>query len=184
MAYNHERRALTPDTIFQAGQLLSEAFPGVFSPDQAVLGITDNIVIAPNFEAWLADERTIAVTLLDAFGNVAALNIAVPLASMDPSRSEPQTAYLYYTAVEKMHQGQGQVWELHEKTFERLRAAGYSAVELDAKMAGSYISNLKEIYGDALAETAPPHDNWGFGLEQPLRIDLDKVPRNTSPNRP
>jgi hypothetical protein len=171
---------LSPNRLARMGEITLAAFGGVVDPDASVLGVTDDVVLAPNLAACMRDPQNFVVVNTDE-GDIKAFDLAVPTPSMDPTAvAAERAAYLYLTAVDPANRGQGRIWPTHHALFEVLRSAGYVTLDLDAILVGGYAARMQNRYGNAMTKTGPVHDNWGFGWQLPCRVDLEKyfsVPR-------
>lgn len=157
-------------------KLFARAFPDV-DPAAPVLGATDDIEIAPNLAALLANPE-VTVAELEKDGQLAGFSLAMPIGTMDPARQAEatETAYIYYTALDPAEQGQGHVGPLMKIMEEKLRAQGYSYVEEDCMTANGYADSVQKNYADAIVESRDHIDFPEIGSQRFFRIDLREVP--------
>jgi ribosomal protein S18 acetylase RimI-like enzyme len=144
--------------------------------NKPVLGVTDDIVVAPSFRDMVLDPNHTIVVLREQ-GTIVGFSLAIPIGEMDPSRTgeSVDTAYIYYTAIEPTHQGQGYVGQIMDQLIASLRQKGYRYIERDAVIANGYADKIEKRYGDAIV-TQYDHNHFPeFGPERFFRIDLEKI---------
>ncbi len=172
------KRRLTPEIIKQAEDMIESTF-GV-NPKAPVLGITDDVEIAPNFNVLMQASDTIFMLDQTDEGQIKGFDLAIPIAAMDPTRAhEADTAYLYVTVVAENMRGQGIVWGIHNKLFRELISKGYKVLETDVFTENGYADRFEREYGDLVKRLGPDHNNWGVGMERPLRLHINELPLTT-----
>lgn len=170
-----EQRINTPDQYYeQVAALATELFGDSLGPNGALLGMQDHDIVARSIPELLADpDNVLATTLVD--GQVAGFSVAIPIAKMDPTRTETNTAYIYFTGIMPNLQGHGHVAAVNKTMIELLKERGYEFVERDCVIKGGYADNIEKQYKHAVIKQYD-HTRWPeFGPERFFRIDLSKI---------
>ncbi|MGC1177329.1 MAG: GNAT family N-acetyltransferase [Candidatus Saccharimonadales bacterium] len=165
---------LADEAIAQIETLVAEAFG--MKPEEPILGITNDVVIAPNLRALLERPSTILSTQEDD-NKIIGFNLAIPIGDMNPARAteSTETAYIYFTAVDPSRQGEGLVRLLNEDILKRIAESGYSHAEIDTLIANDYAEIFGKNYQSAIIETYD-HERWPeIGKERFFRLDLAKL---------
>jgi len=148
-----------------------------YNPSEPILGVKDEVVIAPNLRALMERSSTIVTTLEDEDGLLEAFSMTIPLGEMDPRRAiETDTAYVYYIAVQPNLQGEGRVASLMKAMESQLKDQGYGYFELDANISNGFADKLEKAYGEAVVSKRNHAGYEGTGPQRALRVDLSKVP--------
>lgn len=156
-------------------KLLMGAFPEE-DPQESVLGITDEVEIAPTLYALLEDSSVI-VSSIEENGQLIGCSIAMPIDKMDPSREAEasDTAYIYYTAVEPSRQGEGLVAKVNDSMINKLKKQGYSYVEQDNVIANGYANKIKKNYNSSIVDSYEHSSFPEVGPEVFVRIKLGEI---------
>ncbi|HSW36747.1 MAG TPA: GNAT family N-acetyltransferase [Candidatus Saccharimonadales bacterium] len=158
--------------------LAREAFPEM-PPEKPILGeIIDgkDVEIAPNLRALLERPTTILATLVNN-DTLLGFSMAIPIGEMDPRRADESsdTAYVYFTTIDKEHQGQGLVGQLQRDMEQLLRDQGYKFLEEDVMVGNGYAASVVKHYGESIVHSYG-HDKFKLGQQLAVRIDLSKLP--------
>lgn len=169
------RKLENPYSIGEMESLLDRAFPEDEFITKAVLGIDDDIIIAPNVAALLANPSTIIGTA-GKDGQLVAMSVAVPKSQYAPNHPDPETAYIYYTVVEPSLQGRGIVALASRSLEAQLKELGYAYVEQDCLKANGYADTISRAYASAIVEQ---YDHTKYPINGPqrfFRIELSLLP--------
>ncbi len=164
-----------PYSVIEMVNLLDRAFPDDDFVTKPVLGIDDDIVIAPNLANLLANPDTIIGTA-DKDGKLVAMSVAIPKIQYDPANPDPETAYIYYSVVEPSMQGRGLVAGAARSLETQLKARGYSYMEQDCLKENGYADTISRVYAGSIVEQ---YDHIKYPINGPqrfFRIDLHRLP--------
>jgi GNAT superfamily N-acetyltransferase len=168
----------SPETVNQIIELVGK-IPHFYDPEEPILGLRDEDIVAHNLSSLLQSPDTTVVTAEEQ-GKVTGFSLAVSLGRFDPSRNnETDAAYLYYIATDPSHRGEGIGRKLTDNLFQELREEGYNTVEVDAVIskdyAESYAAQLQKWFGHTAAFEFD-HEAWEeAGPERFFQIDLTKL---------
>lgn len=163
--------SLTHDSV----NLLIAAFPDINSAEP-VTGKTEDIIIAPTLLELLARPE-ITTSHLTQGGKLLGISVAMPINLMDPDRAaeSEETAYIYFSAIDPFHQGEGLIAKLMDGLHSRLQEQGYSFIERDCVIENGYADKVQRVYAGSIIES---YDHTHFpevGPERFFRIDLSKI---------
>ncbi len=164
-----------PHSVAEMESLLDRAFPDDDFITKPVLGIDDDIIVAPSLAALFASPSTVIGTA-EKDGKLVAMSIAIPKSQYDPSNPDPETAYIYYTVVEPALQGCGLVAIAARSLEAQLRALGYIYLEQDCVKENGYADTISRAYAGAIVDQ---YDHLKFpenGPQRFFRIDLRCLP--------
>ena len=150
-----------------------------FTNDEPLLGSLVDGEYVTSYPSWkdafLSEDTTILLMEDGRSGKVIGYTFAIPEGKLDPRRAgEIDTAYIYATAIEKEHQGQGLVGKLTDALFKELAKNGYMFVERDAMVGGGYADSIQRHYASFIIGEPFDYDPFGEGLERHFRIDAQE----------
>lgn len=154
--------------------LLDRAFPEDEITIKPVLGVGDN-VMAPNAAALLAKPGTVIGTA-SKDGRLVALSVAVPKREFDPSNPDPETAYVFYAAVEPALQGGGLIAIAARSMESQLKELGYVFLEQDCVKENGYADTISRAYADVIVKQYDHMNYPEIGPQRFFRIDLRRRP--------
>ncbi len=166
--------------ISEMVDLLDRAFPDDDFIMKPVLGIDDDIIVAPNVATLLASPTTVIGTV-NKDGKLVAMSVAIPKSQYDPNNPDPKTAYIYYTVVEPCLQGEGLVALAAHSLEEQLKTLGYAYFEQDCLKENGYADKISRAYAGAIIEQ---YDHLKYpinGSQRFFRIDLNLLPIKKGP---
>lgn len=176
----HEKPAQTPALTPEiAGQIadIVRVTPVFSSPEEPILGATDEVVVAPNLDALLHDpDTTLAVTTEGK--KVTGFSVAVPVGRFDRTKEarSADTAYIYYTGIEPSLRGRGLVGPLMEKMYGLLRDKGYKRVERDAVLDQGWADKVQRSSPEGAIMSSHDHTTWEeVGPQRFFEMDLSKL---------
>jgi len=181
MPYPQPEVIINSTRIPEIKQLAQLAF-GFWNPNQPILGITNDIVIAPNLASLLGQESAITASL-ETDDQVVAFSVATPIGKFDPHKNGvTDTAYIYATAVHPERQGQGLVGELMQGLHAALLQRSYRYIERDATLRNGYADKILKVYGDSIVDMSQPRTRFPeVGPARWFWIDLQKYSEQTKP---
>lgn len=166
----------TAESWKQYGNKFIELFKEDFLPDEPLLGETDKDVIFNNVKKGLMSNQSTVAVLADEIQEPIGISFAIPIGLMDPKRQaeSTETAYVYYTVVDKKLRGQGLSQKLVDKLFDTLTQQGFSYVERDSKIEKGFADYVQERYKSQTI-TSYDHAKWPqMGNQRHFRIRLVK----------
>lgn len=155
-------------------QMAQEAFH--VSPDQPLLGETDQIIFFNNTEEAFRDPTSTVVLLWEETTPIG-YSLAAPIDRMDPTRKNEasDTAYIYWTVIHKDYQGRKLVGIVSDQLLCELHHQGYGYVERDAVKENGYADSTQRHYQKFPGSIVATYDHtkWPqIGPERFFRIDL------------
>lgn len=147
-------------------------------PTLPVLGRTDDNILAPDFTGFLQNPSSIMAEIRSD-NKLIGFSVAIPMTIFDVERnseSDPETAYLYATVIDKPFQNQGLVGILTDSLLIELRKRGFRYVERDCKEADGYAGKVEKHFTKS-GSIVHSHSWEGYpesGPEMNFLIDIDK----------
>jgi hypothetical protein len=160
-------------------QVVSLTLKGLgIKADDPILGQRDDVISFNNIEDAFLSEKSIVMVLREN-NNLIGYTLAMPIDCMDPTRASEgkETAYMYYTVMDKPYRGKKLVSRLTDPLLMELNRRGYHYVERDVKIKDGYADNVEKNSEGSIVSVYDA-DKFNLGPQRFLRIDIQENLKN------